>query len=55
MIFSKTLSGEIHVFDCLQHPKGKKPLNEHANPQLILSGHSKEGCGLSLNPKKEGH
>ena len=41
VIATKTISGEVHIFDYTQHPT--KPENEQIKPQLRLLGHTKEG------------
>eukprot|EP01117_Protostelium_nocturnum_P003971 TRINITY_DN1523_c1_g2_i2.p1 TRINITY_DN1523_c1_g2~~TRINITY_DN1523_c1_g2_i2.p1 ORF type:complete len:419 (-),score=107.03 TRINITY_DN1523_c1_g2_i2:939-2195(-) len=52
IIATKTITSEVLVFDYTKHdssnPSGK------CNPQLRLTGHKKEGYGLSWNSKKEG-
>eukprot|EP00331_Platyophrya_macrostoma_P010464 CAMPEP_0176415760 /NCGR_PEP_ID=MMETSP0127-20121128/5983_1 /TAXON_ID=938130 /ORGANISM="Platyophrya macrostoma, Strain WH" /LENGTH=400 /DNA_ID=CAMNT_0017795787 /DNA_START=6 /DNA_END=1208 /DNA_ORIENTATION=- len=54
VIATKTTSGEVHVFDYTQHPSIPDS-TEHARPDLILTGHTKEGYGLSWNEKKAGY
>lgn len=41
VIATKTISGEVHIFDYTQHPT--KPENDIVKPQLRLVGHTKEG------------
>ena len=41
VIATKTVSGEVHIFDYTQHPT--KPENDIVRPQLRLTGHTKEG------------
>lgn len=41
VIATKTISGEVHIFDYTQHPT--KPENDIVKPQLRLTGHTKEG------------
>ena len=52
IIATKTVSGEIHVFDYHKHPR--IPENEEVKPQLKLKGHEKEGYGMSWNPCQKG-
>jgi histone-binding protein RBBP4 len=53
VIATKTISGEVHVFDYTMHHS--KPKDDIVNPQLRLMGHTKEGYGLSWNTKKQGY
>lgn len=54
IIATKTVSGEVHIFDYTQHPA--EPENENVSkPQVRLVGHKQEGYGVSWNPKKEGY
>lgn len=53
IIASKTPSGEIHIFDYLNHPK--KPYDMQTKPDMKLLGHTKEGFGLSWSTLKEGY
>ena len=53
IIATKTISGEIHIFDYFKHPT--KPSDLTVKPNLVLKGHTKEGFGLSWNTKKEGY
>ena len=53
ILATKTVSGELHIFDYFKH--GTDPDTDEVKPQLRLTGHTKEGFGLSWNPKKEGH
>jgi len=52
IIASKTVGGEIHIFDYTKHPT--KPKDNHVNPNLCLVGHNEQGYGLSWNYKKPG-
>lgn len=52
IIATKTVSGEIHIFDYFKHPT--TPETDEVKPQLKLAGHTKEGYGLSWNLKQEG-
>lgn len=52
IIATKTPTSDVLIFDYTKHPpKPEKP--GVVNPQLRLKGHSKEGYGLSWNPKKD--
>ena len=53
IIASKTVSGEIHIFDYFKHPS--RPNETIVKPDLRLQGHNKEGFGLSWNPNKAGY
>jgi histone-binding protein RBBP4 len=53
ILATKTVSGEVHIFDYFKH--GTTPDTDEVKPQLKLSGHTKEGYGLSWNPLEEGH
>ena len=53
IIATKTVSGDIHLFD--YHKHYRIPEDENIKPQLVLKGHEKEGYGLSWNPKKPGY
>ena len=53
IIATKSVSGEVHIFDYLKHPS--QPTSDVVKPQLKLVGHTKEGYGLAWNSKKEGH
>src|SRR5436309_1062801 len=48
VIATKAISGEVHVFDYTKHPSfpGTDP---KVNPDLRLTGQTKEGYGLSWN------
>ncbi len=52
IIATKTVSGEVHIFDYFKHPT--KPLTDEVKPNLKLLGHKKEGFGLSWNPQTPG-
>ena len=52
IIATKTVSGEVHIFDYFKHPS--KPLTDEVKPDLKLLGHKKEGYGLSWNPVNKG-
>jgi len=53
IIASKTVSGEIHIFDFYKHPS--RPNDNIVKPDIRLQGHNKEGFGLSWNVNKEGY
>jgi histone-binding protein RBBP4 len=48
IIATKTVGGEVHVFDYFKHPT--KPNDWGIRPNLRLMGHNSEGYGLSWNP-----
>ena len=48
IIATKTVSGEIHIFDYFKH--GVSPTNDEVKPELVLLGHTREGYGLDWNP-----
>ena len=52
IIATKTISGEVHIFDYFKHPS--KPLNDEVKPDLKLLGHKREGFGLAWNPVRPG-
>ena len=52
IVATKTILGEIHIFDYHKHPM--VPENDEVKPQMKLTGHTKEGYGLSWNPNLEG-
>ena len=52
IIATKTITGEVHIFDYFKHPT--QPENDEVKTQIKLAGHSKEGYGLSWNPQQEG-
>ena len=41
VIATKTVSGEVHIFDYTRHPLN--PTDNKVSPQLRLQGHTKEG------------
>eukprot|EP00871_Galdieria_phlegrea_P003349 jgi/Galph1/4014/GphlegSOOS_G2705.1 len=53
VIATKTVSGEVHIFDSSKHPL-KPPVHNICSPQLRLRGPQKEGFALSWNPTHEG-
>ncbi len=52
IIATKTVSGEVHIFDYYKHPS--KPANDEVKPDLKLLGHKREGFGLAWNPVRPG-
>ncbi|KAA8492986.1 Histone-binding protein RBBP4 [Porphyridium purpureum] len=54
IVATKTVSADICIFALDKHPM--KPVNNGVcSPQLKLTGHKKEGYGLSWNPINAGH
>jgi len=53
IIATKTTTSEVYVFDYTKKPS-KPPTDGKCDPDLILTGHKKEGYGLSWNPNKKG-
>ena len=47
IIATKTVSGEIHLFNCQK--QSALSATEEVKPDLRLLGHSKEGYGLDWN------
>eukprot|EP01118_Nematostelium_gracile_P018389 TRINITY_DN8153_c0_g1_i1.p1 TRINITY_DN8153_c0_g1~~TRINITY_DN8153_c0_g1_i1.p1 ORF type:complete len:426 (+),score=104.75 TRINITY_DN8153_c0_g1_i1:131-1279(+) len=54
IIATKTVSSEVYVFDYTKHPS-KPETNGKCQPDIKLTGHTKEGYGLSWTPLKEGY
>jgi histone-binding protein RBBP4 len=52
LVATKTVSGEVHVFDVFKHTT--RPVDKQVRPTLRLTGHKSEGYGLSWNPLREG-
>lgn len=52
IIATKTISGEVHIFD--YHKHGVIPTNDEVKPDLRLLGHAKEGYGLAWSPIESG-
>ena len=52
LIATKTVTGEVHLFDYFKHPR--MPVNDEVKPDLRLLGHSREGYGLAWNPLVRG-
>jgi histone-binding protein RBBP4 len=54
IIATKSPSSNVFIFDYTKHPS-KPPENGQCLPNLTLTGHQKEGYGLSWNMKREGY
>lgn len=54
VIATKTPSKDVLVFDYTKHPSVPDP-NSGCNPELRLTGHTKEGYGLDWNSHKQGY
>jgi histone-binding protein RBBP4 len=54
LIATKTVRGEVYVFDRTKH-ETKAPLHGPCRPDIVLTGQTKEGYGLSWSKVKEGH
>ncbi|KAI5061499.1 hypothetical protein GOP47_0024004 [Adiantum capillus-veneris] len=54
IIATKTVSGQIHVFDYTMYPS-TPPISQQSSPCLRLAGHSAEGKGLAWSTSKEGY
>ncbi|KNE61000.1 hypothetical protein AMAG_06761 [Allomyces macrogynus ATCC 38327] len=55
VIATKTVSGEVHLFDRTKFPLQPNPNNMTAQPTVRLMGHNDEGYGLSWSNLKAGH
>jgi len=53
VIATKTVSSDVFVFDYTKHDS--EPKGNQCVPDLRLTGHTKEGYGLSWSPLQEGH
>ena len=51
IIATKTVSGEVHIFDYFKHGS---TTTEEVKPDLRLLGHTREGYGLDWNPTQQG-
>lgn len=51
IIATKTVSGEVHIFDYFKHGSMH---TEEVRPDLRLLGHTAEGYGLDWNPCRQG-
>ncbi|KNC47199.1 NURF complex component [Thecamonas trahens ATCC 50062] len=54
LVATKTTAGEVHIFDTTKHPSTPDPSGVSV-PELRLTGHQKEGYGLSWNTFYQGH
>lgn len=54
VIATKTVMGPVYVFDRTRHPS-EPNMNMGCIPDIRLTGHTKEGYGLSWSKKEEGH
>jgi histone-binding protein RBBP4 len=52
IIATKTISGEVHIFDYFKH--GGSPQTDEVKPDLRLLGHTREGYGIDWNPIQQG-
>ncbi len=53
IIATKTVKGEIHIFDYHKHPS--KPTDSAVKPELRLTGHTEEGYGLCWSNLQKGY
>lgn len=53
-IATKTVAADVWVFDWTKHPS-KPPSDGKCTPDIRLTGHKKEGYGLSWSPLKTGY
>jgi len=53
VIATKTVSGEVYIFDCTKHPSVPDK-DGMSHPDIRLQGHTKEGYGLSWSTHKPG-
>ena len=49
LVATKTVSGELHVFDTSRHP-ARPPAGGGAAPDMRLTGHTDQGFGVSWSP-----
>ena len=54
VIATKTVSGEVHIFDYSQHPTTPENLDQ-IRPEIRLTGHTAEGYGLAWSKHKIGN
>lgn len=54
VVATKTISGEVHVFDISKH-ESKPKEDGPAQPNIRLQGHEKEGYGLDWSRLQKGH
>ncbi|KAI3636772.1 hypothetical protein MIR68_005039 [Amoeboaphelidium protococcarum] len=55
LIATRSVGGDVLVFDYTKHPLQPSAGNVAANPDIILKGHTKEGYGVSWNHINKGH
>ncbi|MCQ2820580.1 MAG: hypothetical protein MJ252_25220 [archaeon] len=53
IIATKTSTNDVLIYDYLKHPK--EPVDNQIKPELKLTGHTKEGFGLSWSYLHEGY
>ncbi len=54
IIATKAISSEVYIFDWTKHPS-KPPADGKCEPNMRLTGHKKDGYGLSWSPNREGY
>jgi histone-binding protein RBBP4 len=54
IIATKTVDGDVLVFDIRKHPSVPPKGDSKCSPQLRCVGHEKEGYGVAWNPQKKG-
>jgi histone-binding protein RBBP4 len=54
IIATKTISGEVHIFDWTKHRSQPEP-GAVPKPDIRLRGHTKEGYGLAWNALRQGY
>jgi WD40 repeat protein len=52
LIATKSPAGPVYIFDRTKHPS--QPTDDTVKPNITLTGHTKEGYGLSWNPTDAG-
>jgi histone-binding protein RBBP4 len=50
LLATKTVSGDVHVFDYTKLQSFPKPEDREARPAAVLTGHTAEGYGLGWSP-----
>ena len=53
IIATKTIDGDVLVFDTTKHPS--KPVDDKIHADIRCTGHTKEGYGVAWNPRRAGH
>jgi len=53
IIATKAISSEVYIFDWTKHPS-KPPADGKCEPNMRLTGHKKDGYGLSWSPSRQG-